>query len=249
MDDLLGGGSSADTGSGSGSILPEGYYPELRLVKCKVAKGKKSPYARYCSVDLEVLVPANGAEAGQHGDFYEQLELNKFPEHDKEGRGRVMKFLGALFGYGTTALIDQHINGQTLVLVSSDFQPETGKVVAGYCKHIVREGKKTIVRWDFSPCLGADGKPRVVRGKEGPAPTSVQSAIPAATPANQYVPGQPSSMLHTTYTAPAPAAFMPPPAPVAPPAAPAIPPGWAVHPADARFIYELQHPANMKQVG
>lgn len=227
MDDLLGGGSSADTGSGSGSILPEGYYPELRLVKCKVAKGKKSPYARYCSVDLEVLVPANGAEAGQHGDFYEQLELNKFPEHDKEGRGRVMKFLGALFGYGTTALIDQHISGQTLVLVSSDFQPETGKVVAGYCKHIVRgEGKKTIVRWDFSPCLGADGKPKVVRGK-------VFASAPAAAPVY----------------ASAPAAFMPPPAPVAPPAAPAIPPGWAVHPSAPTWIYNTQNPAEQRPIG
>jgi hypothetical protein len=216
-DDLLGGGSSADTGSGGGALLPEGFYPELRLVKFKLAKGKKSPYARYISADLEVLVPANGADAGQHGDFYEQLELNKFPEHDKEGRGRVMKFLGALFGYSTVAQIDAHCNTQTLVLVCSDLQPETGKVVSGYCKHIVREGKKTIVRWDFGPCIDpSTGKPKLVRPLE-------RAQAPAQ----------------------APAAFVPPPAPPAP-AAPAIPPGWAIHPQDPKWIYNTLAPSEMR---
>jgi hypothetical protein len=249
-DDLFGGVSSSDTGRG-GVLIPEGFYPELRLVKAEVFRQFGVTQPRTFTCDVEILVPIHGtmlradntrvpaeALAGQVGSGpFEQLEGNQYPSYDKQGRARMMLFLGALFGYKTPAEVDANINVQTLSLVTGDLQPSTGTVFSARVTHkLTKKGKVIQSFSEIAPVFGADGKVKVVRGKGQQTPVEGVDF--------KYTVGDPRSM----FTAPV-AAPPAPPAPPAAPAAPAIPPGWAVHPADARWLYELANPNNMRQAG
>jgi hypothetical protein len=230
-DDLLGGTSSRDVGRG-GVLLPEGFYPELRLVKAEVFRQSLGAKPRTFSCDVEVLVSENGTPAGTYGSGpFEQLESSGFDSYDKESRARTMVLLGALFGYGKPDQIDANINGQTLTLVTSDAQPMTGTVFSARVTHKQTKKGKTIQKFtEVGPVIDpATGKPKVVRGKVAgvAAPVSAPVSAPVT----------------------APAAFVPPPPPVAAPAAPALPAGWAPHPQAPTWIYELANPSNMKQTG
>lgn len=243
--DLLNGASSRDTGRG-GVLLPEGFYPQLRLVKAELFRQFSGSKPRTFTCDLEVIEgPAQGTIlqldgtrslttifAGQVGSGpYEQLENNPFPDQDKKSAARTMLFLGALFGYSDPDVIDANIKGVTLGQVTSDLQPCTGVIFSARVTHTQTKPKPnkpqgSIIQQfsEIAPVL-ENGKPKVIRGK-----------------------GQQQSVSAPVAPVAAPVAVAPPAPPPAAPAAPAIPPGWAVHPNDKRWRYEIANPANMIQL-
>ena len=222
-EDLFNGVSSGETSrsKGDNNRVPAGSYPELRLVKCEIFKSKAG--ARCFKATAECLVAANGVAEGGLVELFEKLEGNSHDSYNRDARARVMQFVGALFGFATKADIDANIQPKVVAsVVDESTQPMTGTVFSGTVGY--KSADSIFAKWSFAPVLGADGKPKVVRGKVGPGLAKVE-----------------------------PVAVTPVVAPVAVPAAPvvatAVPAGWTVHPADARFIYETSNPTNMKQVG
>ena len=221
--DLFNGADAGALSEGaSGVDAPAGFYPELRLVKCKFDSAKASGN-RYFKAVLEVLTEANGLAVGQTVEFFAQLEGNKHVSYNADAKARVMTFVGSLFGLAVTADINKFVNGALLQVVTDrDLQPETGKVVSAIVTY--KPGMTKFPKWDFKPVL-ENGQPKIVRGKD------FSGAKPVAdTPITN-----PVAPVSTTM-----------PTPVAPVSA--IPAGWLVHPNDARFIYEAANPTNMKQV-
>lgn len=225
MNDILNGADANDTDNVAGERVPPGGYPELRLVSAKLFTGKKSSHRCFKAV-AEVLVPANGKQAGELVEFFEKLEGNKHDSYNKSARADVLRFLGALFGYDAPDEVNKHINGTTLgQVVDENTQPMTGTVFSAVVSY--KNATSIFAKWSFGCVKNADGTVKVVRGKGQQAPVSAPVAAPVQAP--------------VVVAPPAP----PPVAAPAAPAAPLLPAGWVVHPNDARFRYELANPANI----
>lgn len=173
--------SPLNTGSNN-DVLPEGHHTKAELISAKMGVGQVSKRP-YVSFKVRILESDNPAAVGQVGDVFEQLTGAKFPSYDTQAQGRVLAFVGTLFGLSPSGAAGK-VGAKEVAAVCADDQPMTGRVVSFRAKKVAvtSKGDDILRTSDHKPVL-VDGQPMEVSGLRSvgaPAPAVPPPVAPKA---------------------------------------------------------------------